>query len=511
MEGKGSRRRPLLFLCHKLVLLIFLVLEGVRCSLRPATARRRNVLVKTAIHWFRRDLRLTDNTALAACAAAAVEGVPVYILSNWQKSHRWTGPHRQEFLCGSIKVLDESLHSIEGRLIIRQGEAVEELVRLVRETGAGAVYFNRDPDPFGRTVETKLEKEGARHGFEVIGCKDICLHERDEVLTATGGPFRVFTPYSKAWSKLPKVPPAGRLRKLSTPRKVDSGELPTLDAWGLKACGGIIEPGENAARDRLSNFLSQNLALYGDRRDFPAEEGTSRISQDLRYGLISIREVVARCADKAEDLPSGQRNNATKFLSELIWREFYMQVLWHFPEVLEQEFQPTFRGMPWPGKETDFERWAAGETGFPLVDAAMRELNATGFMQNRARMITAMFLTKDLHLDWRRGESYFMQQLTDGEISSNNGGWQWSAGTGADAAPYFRIQNPWTQTRRYDPEAKYIKKWVPELRDVPVNLLFAAPAVGRIAPKYPAPIVDHAAAREKTLEIFARQKAKQSG
>lgn len=468
--------------------------------------------MKTAIHWFRRDLRITDNTALAACAAAADEIVPVYILSDWQKTHRWTGSHRQEFLCGSLDALHESLHSIGGRLIIRQGESVRELVRLVRETGAEAVYFNRDPDPFGRGVESRLTEEGLRHGFEVIGCKDICLHERDEVLTGTGGPFRVFTPYSKAWSKLPKAAPAGRLRKLSTPRKVHSGELPTLATWKLKSdSGGIVEPGEKAARGRLANFLSQNLALYGDRRDFPAEDGTSRISQDLRYGLISIREVVERCNAEAKTLPSRQRNNATKFVSELIWREFYMQVLWHFPGVLDQEFQPKFRGMPWPGKEAHFERWIAGETGFPLVDAAMRELNATGFMQNRARMITAMFLTKDLHLDWRRGESYFMQQLTDGEIASNNGGWQWSAGTGADAAPYFRIQNPWSQTRRYDPEGKYIKKWVPELREVPVNLLFTAPTSGRIAPKYPAPIVDHAAAREKTLEIFARQKARHSG
>jgi deoxyribodipyrimidine photo-lyase len=462
--------------------------------------------VKTAIHWFRRDLRITDNTALAACSAAADEVLPVYILSDWQKSHRWTGPHRQEFLCGSLVALHQSLDSIGGRLIIRQGDAVEEIIRLARETGAKAVYFNRDPDPFGRAVEQKLADEAGRHGIEAVGHKDACLHERDEVQTATGSPFRVFTPYSKAWSKLPKITPAGKLRKLVTPREVRSVDLPSLATWHLKNGGHIVEPGEKAARARLTAFLSQNLAGYGDQRDFPAEAGTSRISQDLRFGLVSIREVVTRSAEKAEDLPARQRNNATKFLSELIWREFYMQVLWHYPEVLEEEFQPKFRGMPWPGKEAHFERWAAGETGFPLVDAAMRELNATGFMHNRARMITAMFLTKDLHIDWRRGESYFMQQLTDGEIASNNGGWQWSAGTGADAAPYFRIQNPWTQTRRYDPEGKYIRKWVPELRDTAVGLLFAAPASGRIAPKYPAPIVDHAVAREKTLEIFAKQK-----
>lgn len=464
--------------------------------------------MKTAIHWFRRDLRITDNTALAACSAAATEVVPVYILSKWEKLHRWTGPHRQEFLCGSLQVLHQSLASIGGRLVIRQGDAVEELVRLVRESGAGKIFYNRDPDPFGRAVEERLIKEAAREGFEVEGCKDVCLHERDEVLTATGGPFRVFTPYSKAWSKLPKAAPGGRLRKLTTPRKISSLELPTLASWHLTNGGAIIEPGEKAARTRLATFLAKRLPDYGAKRDFPSEPFTSRISQDLRFGLVSIREVVARGTQRAEELPAVKRANAGKFLSELIWREFYMQLLWHSPEVLEKEFQEKFRGMPWPGKDAHFERWAAGETGFPIVDAAMRELSATGFMHNRARMITAMFLTKDLHLDWRRGESYFLQQLTDGEIASNNGGWQWSAGTGADAAPYFRIQNPWTQTRRYDPEGKYIKNWVPELRDVPAGLFFAAPASGRLAPNYPAPLVDHVVAREKTLEIFARQKGR---
>jgi deoxyribodipyrimidine photo-lyase len=472
--------------------------------MRPVKDARRIVLVKAAIHWFRRDLRITDNTALNACAAAAEKVVPVYILSDWQAPHCWTGSHRQEFLCGCLEALQGNLASLGGRLILRRGDAVEELVRLVRETGAGAVYFNRDPDPFGRAVEQRLEREA--EGFAVLGFKDVCLHERDEVLTGAGAPFRVFTPYAKAWWKLPKLAPSGKLGSLSTLAGVPSLDLPALATWGLEKDGAIIEPGEKAARARLSAFLARGLPEYGARRDFPSEAGTSRISQDLRFGLLSIREVVSRCRRPAEELPAGPRSHAGKFLTELIWREFYMQLLWHFPGVLDQEFQPKFRGMAWPGREADFARWTAGETGFPFVDAAMRELKATGFMPNRARMITAMFLTKDLHLDWRLGERYFLQQLTDGEIASNNGGWQWSAGTGADAAPYFRIQNPWTQTRRYDPEGKYIRKWVPELRDVPVELFFAPPVTGRLARTYPTPIVDHAVAREKTLALFSKQK-----
>lgn len=475
--------------------------------MRPAEPGLRKATVKTALHWFRRDLRITDNTALAAASAAAAQVVPVYVLSQWKNLHSWTGPHRQEFLCGCLASLEHNLATLGSRLIVRQGDAVEELITLARETGAGAIFFNRDPDPFGRAVEEKLTAAGHAAGLEVTSCQDVCLHEGPELLTGANEPYRVFTPYAKAWAKLPKRNSAGRLRSLSTPAGISSLPLPTPSSWGLSSSGNIIPPGEKAARERLAAFLTRGLPEYGARRDFPALPATSRLSQDLRYGLLSIREVYARCRKHADEMPAPARSNAQKYLSELIWREFYMGILWHFPSVLEEEFNPKFRGMTWPGQPGSFSRWTAGETGFPIVDAAMRELNATGFMHNRARMISAMFLTKDLHLDWRRGESYFMQTLTDGEIASNNGGWQWSAGTGADAAPYFRIQNPWTQTRRYDPEGVYIKRWIPELRDVSPEKFFEPPSSGRLAPSYPAPMLDHAEAREKTLELFSRQKA----
>jgi deoxyribodipyrimidine photo-lyase len=252
-------------------------------------------------------------------------------------------------------------------------------------------------------------------------------------------------------------------------------------------------------------FLEHGLADYATGRNALAEELTSRLSQDLRFGLLSIRELFEKCHERESELSASGKRSANKFMSELVWREFYVNILWHFPEVLDMEFNPKFRGMDWPGDLEHFDLWCAGETGFPIVDAAMRQLGQTGYMPNRARMIVAMFLTKDLLLDWRLGESYFMQKLTDGEISSNNGGWQWSAGTGADAAPYFRILNPWTQGARFDPDGEYVKKWVPELRNVPAKLLFEPPASGeRLAAGYPAPIVDHARAREKALELFGR-------
>jgi deoxyribodipyrimidine photo-lyase len=455
--------------------------------------------LKLVIHWFRRDLRVTDNTALAAAARDAENVLPVYIQSPWKGSHRWTGPHRQEFLCGSLAALDGNLRSIGSRLIVRRGDAVEELTKLAHEVKAEAIYFNRDPDPFGRATEERL----ASAGLETRGFQDICIHERDEVLTGKGEPFRVFTPYSKAWLKLPKPAAAGRLRKLTTPAHPASGEPPKLDDWGLESSGTIIEPGERAARERLTHFLAGPITRYAQDRDIPAGQTSSRLSQDLRYGLLSIREVFARCEARAAELPATARKSVHTFVNELIWREFYMHILWHWPEVLEQDFSPKFRRMRWTGDERHFARWRDGETGFPIVDAAMRQLAQTGFMPNRVRMIVAMFLTKDLQLHWRLGEQYFMQQLTDGEIASNNGGWQWSAGTGADAAPYFRIQNPWTQSARFDAEGRYIKEWLPELRDVPPEKLSRPPTDGRaLAKGYPLPMVDHAEAREKTLAMF---------
>ena len=461
--------------------------------------------MKTVIHWFRRDFRLTDNTALAAAASDAEEVVPVYVVSPWKKHHRWTGPNRQEFLCGCLKSLSQNLEAIGSRLIIREGEALEELEKLVLQTKAEAIYFNRDPDPHGREVERQLARKASAWGVKIVPCQDVCLHERDELLTGSGGPYRVFTPYAKAWARLRKPVPLGRLRRLNTPSGISSLPLPTLETWGLQGEAEILLAGEKHAQARLRKFLETGLPRYGNLRDAMAVAGTSRLSQDLRHGLLSIRKVFAACSQRLTELRAAERSAGEKFIGELIWRGFFQGILWHYPEVLEEEFNPKFRGMKWPGKPEHFTRWQQGETGFPIVDAAMRELNQTGFMHNRCRMITAMFLTKDLHLDWRLGEGYFMQKLVDGEIASNNGGWQWSVGTGADAAPYFRIQNPWSQTARFDSAGEYIKRWIPELRDVAPEKFARQPAPGeRLSRAYPAPVVDHAEARQKTLDLYKR-------
>lgn len=458
------------------------------------------------IHWFRRDLRIADNTALSRAAKPGLPVVPVYIVSEWRDRHSWTGPNRQHFLCGSLASLAKNLETIQGRLIVRQGPALAALRQLIKESGAVALHFNADPDPFGKSVEKAVAELCAGLGVACHAHADVSLHGPEEVLTQSALPYRVFTPYSRNWLSRPKPSPLAKPSGLRTPAHLKSFPLPTVATWGLDApATQIIEPGEKAACYRLKLTLSGKIQHYATRRDFPALDGTSRISQDLRHGLVSIRTVYAESMKARAAADAGGKAGIDTFIKELAWREFYFAILHHFPGVLEEEFNPDWRGLPWDEPGDTFEAWKQGRTGFPIVDAGMRELLATGHMHNRVRMITAMFLTKDLHLDWKLGESWFMQQLVDGEIASNNGGWQWSAGTGADAAPYFRIQNPWSQTARYDPDGIYIKRWIPELADVDPSRFLSPPKDGiPLAPDYPLPCVEHQAERDRTLATFKR-------
>lgn len=458
----------------------------------------------TVIHWFRRDLRIADNTALHHAAKHQLPVVPLYILSTWKKAHTWTGPNRQQFLCGSLASLDKNLSTIAGKLIIREGVAITEIEKLIRETGAIAIHYNRDPNPFGKQTETRLHQLCDTLGIECHGHHDIALHHPDEALTLGDKPYRVYTPFSKKWLTLEKPTPLPTPKSLDTPTNIPSLPLPTLDHWQLPASTATLpEPGERAARQRLKTAIEEKISTYQDLRDAPSVPGTSRLSQDLRYGLISIRTLYHQALNTQSQATPAAKTNIDTYIKELAWREFYFAILHHFPHVLDHEFNPDWRGLPWHQPDEKFDLWKQGRTGFPIVDAAMRELLATGFMHNRLRMITAMFLTKDLHLDWKLGESWFMQNLTDGEIASNNGGWQWSAGTGADAAPYFRIQNPWTQSSRHDPKGAYIKRWVPELKNTHPSLFAEPPKTSRpIAPDYPLPCLDHKTERDITLAIF---------
>ena len=466
-------------------------------------------LKASIIHWFRRDLRIADNTALCRAAKPGLPVVPVYISSDWRGVHAWTGPNRQHFLCGSLESLAKNLETLDGRLIIRQGKAVDELRKLIKECRAVAVHFNADPDPFGKSVEKAVRELCAELGVECHAHADATLHGQDEILTQSALPYRVYTPYSRNWLGLPKPSPLAKPPALRTPAGIKSLPLPTVAAWDLEIpAARIVEPGERSARERLKRAIAGKIQNYAAKRDFPAQSGTSRISQDLRFGLVSIRTVYAEVMKARAAADVAGRAGIDVFIKELAWREFYFAILHHFPNVLDEEFNADWRGLPWDEPDQRFEAWKEGMTGFPIVDAGMRELKATGFMHNRLRMITAMFLTKDLHIDWKQGESWFMQNLVDGEIASNNGGWQWSAGTGADAAPYFRIQNPWSQSARYDPDGLYIRKWVPELAKTHPSRFLEAPKDGNpIAPDYPLPCVDHKTERERTLAIFKNHRA----
>jgi len=463
------------------------------------------------IYWVRRDFRVSDNEALSA-AAKHGPVIPVYFVSNWNKHHHWTGPKRQHFLCQCLASFAGNLQSLGGRLIIRHGDPVAGLKKLIGETKATAVHYQADPDPHGKSQEQAVARLCEDLGIPLVRHYEVSIHEPDAVETQSGSPYRVYTPFSKAWLALDKTRPIAKPKALHTPDGIASEPLPTVAHWGLEVPDAqLVEAGEKAARQRLKHALEKVVAGYSDKRDIPSVPGTSRLSQDLRFGLLSARTIHAAAVDAAQSAGAAARKGIDKFIKEIAWREFYIAILHHYPDVLEHEFNPDWRGLPWHEPGEQFELWKQGRTGFPIVDAGIRELLATGYMHNRVRMIVAMFLTKDLHLDWKLGESFFMQHLIDGEIASNNGGWQWSAGTGADAAPYFRIQNPWSQTKRYDAEGKYIKKWVPELAKVEAKLLLDPPTDGKpIADDYPLPCLDHKEERERTLRIFKKHKEQRS-
>lgn len=462
------------------------------------------------IHWFRRDFRLNDNTSLRHAVKQGDPVIPVYVLTSWRGDHQWTGPNRQQFLCGCLAALSHDIGKAGGRLIIREGDAVRELEKLAVDSGASAIHANKDPDPFGRKTERRLEEACNRIGIRLFLHDDLSLHPPGRVLTNSGSPYKVFTPYFRKWETQEKDAAGPAITTFSTPPGLDSLPLPDVSHWGLPRPETTLpEAGEQAALERMGHALSEILPGYSKTRDKPAAEATSRLSQDLRHGLLSIRHLYSEIQSAKAGAPASAASSFDTFIKELAWREFYLAILHHFPDVLEQGFNPTWRGMPWDDPREKLDTWRQGRTGFPFVDAGLRQLLETGFMHNRLRMITAMFLTKDLHLDWKLGESHFMRHLTDGEIASNNGGWQWSAGTGADAAPYFRVQNPWTQSARHDRKGEYIKRWVPELREVSAELLHHAPLDGKpIARGYPLPCVDHSAERLRTMAIFKKHRGK---
>ena len=462
--------------------------------------------MKKVIHWFRRDLRVSDNVALSEAASRSEQVIPVFVLEDAFQTGPDVGAARAAFLLRSVESLRKNLAVLGYPLVIRRGKSVEVIPALAKELGVQAVFANRRYEPYALQRDDRVfnSLNGMGVGFEVF--KDAVAWEEREVLTKAGNPFTVFTPYSKAWKA--RTPPSPRARLAATKRRYDaiaSDELP-LDpgTLGHPLNQTIQEPGEHAALETLKKFLASPVFHYAEARNYPAEQGTSLLSAHLRCGTIGPRMIYEQLkAARASGTPEQQRN-CDVWLSELIWREFYLQILINFPHVTKGAFRPEYDRLQWSDNEQHFQAWCAGMTGYPIVDAAMRCLNATGNMHNRLRMIVAMFLTKDLLINWQRGDRYFMQQLVDGDMAANNGGWQWSAGTGTDAAPYFRIFNPVSQGEKFDAQGKFVRQWVPELASLPDDLIhqpWESPLMtSRL--KYPSRIVLHEEQRPKCLAMF---------
>jgi deoxyribodipyrimidine photo-lyase len=459
-----------------------------------------------ALVWFRRDLRDHDHAALAA---ALVNAGSVYCAFVFDRDILDALPTRQDrrvhFIRDSLVELDTALRARGGGLIVLHGRATEEVPVLARELGVAAVYANRDYEPAAKRRDADVAAALGESGIAFTDIKDQAIFDSDEVLTQAGKPFSVFTPYKNAWLKRLTAADHGVLHAEGRFASIAPASIPTLADIGftetdLATVG--IRPGMSGARQLWDEFRAARLARYGALRDFPAIKGVSYLSVHLRFGTISLRELV-RTAVASE---------ASAWLNELIWRDFYFMILDRFPQVVAAAFKPEYDTIGWDDWPEGLAAWQQGRTGYPLVDAAMRQLNYSGWMHNRLRMVVASFLSKDLGLDWRLGERYFAEQLNDFDLSANNGGWQWAASSGCDAQPYFRIFNPVTQSEKFDPEGRFIRRYVPELARVPDKYIHAPWKMGRLEQEalgivigrdYPAPIVDHAAARERTLARYA--------
>ena len=471
-----------------------------------------NAQLKTALHWFRRDLRIVDNTALLEARRAGETLVPVFIVEDSFRTGRDVGGGRVSFLMRSLDSLAKNLEALGYKLIVRSGRSETVIPELAKETGAQAVFANNRYEPYAQARDRKVRENLRGIGVDLRIFKDAVMWEEKEILTKTAAPYTVFTPYSKTWRTKPTSKPLAKLvaaKPVNPP--VRSEPIPLDPAvLGHPTTQDLWPAGEKAAREALDGFLANAVFKYSDGRNFPAEPGTSRLSPHLRAGTIGIRTVVQKVDSLRTSADPVQLRSLDTYVSELIWREFYLQILHNFPHVMRGSFRPEYDALEWSQNRDHLQAWKAGQTGFPIVDAAMRCLNKTGWMHNRLRMIVAMFLTKDLLVSWREGEQYFMQQLVDGDTAANNGGWQWSAGTGTDAAPYFRIFNPVTQAEKFDPDGVFVKQWVPELRDVPSDLVhqpWENPLVLSRS-KYAGRIVLHDVQRARCLAMYQKVKGK---
>jgi deoxyribodipyrimidine photo-lyase len=478
-----------------------------------------------ALVWLRRDLRVDDHAALYHALRAARQVWCAFVFDRTILDGLPRADRRVEFIRDSLVGVDLELrahgasHGVDGAgLIVRHGQAVDEIVALARSLGAQAVYANHDDEPDALDRDARVRGRLADAGIVLHTSKDHVIFERREVMTQSGGPYSVFTPYKNAW--LARLEPfflssypVARHGSALAPVPPGSGAVPTLADIGFETTNLHslkLPSGPAGGQELLDDFL-QRIDRYHETRDFPAVKGPSYLSTHLRFGTLSIR----RLAREARQRMLAGSRGAEVWLSELIWRDFYHQILHHHPRVVGHAFKPEYDAIRWEhGKHAEqlFSAWCEGRTGYPLVDAAMHQINQTGYMHNRLRMVVASFLVKDLGLDWRWGERYFAEKLNDFDLAANNGGWQWAASTGCDAQPYFRIFNPVSQSQKFDPQGRFIRRYLPQLAKLPDKLIHAPWLMRQVdlqacgvslGVEYPQPVVAHDEARARTLERYA--------
>ena len=458
------------------------------------------------LHWFRADLRLRDNRALAE-AARGDQCLPFFVLDDTILRSSRTGAPRVRFLLDCLKALRASLTARGSTLLVLRGDPAVEIARLIDATRAELVTWGRCDTPYARRRDARVRAVLERAGVRSFETKDDVVFASEEIRTARGGPYAVYTPYRNAWwARLHREPQAPRLAPHLPPSIPKVSEtlgiaLPSPEELDFESDAELPPGGEVAAERRLERFLSGAVRGYAADRDLPAKDGTSRLSPYLRFGVISARSCVDAARACAEDEKSAAEGSS-KWVNELIWREFYRAVLAENPRVQRGCYRREYDALEWNDDPEALAAWGEGRTGFPIVDAGMRQLAATGWMHNRIRMVVASFLTKDLLLDWRLGEDFFFRGLVDGDPASNNGGWQWSASTGTDAQPYFRIFNPVSQGVKFDPEGSFVRRWVPELEGVEDKLIHTPWELPHPPRNYPPPIVSHAERRVAALRRF---------
>jgi deoxyribodipyrimidine photo-lyase len=460
----------------------------------------------TTIWWIRRDLRLTDNAALQASLEVG-SVIPIFILDPAFDS---ASARRKEFLYEGLHALDKDLRERNSYLVIRSGKPLEVLRQLMQETGATQIFAEEDFTPYARKRDTEIKLHLPLH---LVSGQTV--HHPTAALKADGKPYTVYTPYSKVWkAKLPsrlELYPAPE--KINTPSNIKSEHLPNYKVSPLFVAGekeALVRFEEFTGMDSTSLLVNKQeqapgfqspIHSYSDHRNRMDLDGTSSLSPYLRFGMLGLRQAVSMARQAVAESRGEASHSAEVWLNELIWREFYIQILYHFPYVSKTSFNPSLANIPWRNNETEFQAWKDGRTGVPVVDAAMRQLKEIGWMHNRARMIVASYLVKDLLIDWCWGEAWFMENLLDGDVAANNGGWQWTAGTGTDAAPYFRIFNPVLQSAKFDPQGEYIRKWIPELRGVDVKDIHAPWEKHLKIKNYPAqPIIERN--KDRTLQAY---------